>query len=97
MSSAGPIGPSFFPSDFDTLLGVPIIFQNDPARAMMYLGKGLELAEGLGDLDLKATMLCNMGNVLMQASSLFCRGSHRLLIIHSHQSWNRPKLLFIRS
>jgi len=41
--------------------------QNDPARAMMYLGKGLELAEGLGNLDLKATMLCNMGNVLMQA------------------------------
>jgi hypothetical protein len=34
---------------------------------MMYLGKGLELAEGLGNLDLKATMLCNMGNVLMQA------------------------------
>lgn len=29
-------------------------------------GKALELSEQLGDLDLKAGMLCNMGNVLMQ-------------------------------
>jgi chaperonin cofactor prefoldin len=33
---------------------------------MMYLNKGLELADGLGDLDLKASLLCNVGNVLMQ-------------------------------
>ena len=33
---------------------------------MMYLNKGLELADSLGDLDLKASLLCNVGNVLMQ-------------------------------
>ncbi len=40
--------------------------QNDPARAMLYLGKAMELAEQVDDLDLKASVVCNMGAVLMQ-------------------------------
>lgn len=42
---------------------------DDPNRALLFLGKALELAEQLGDEESKASMLCNMGNVLMQVRS----------------------------
>ena len=59
LSSCARAAPHLTPS-------LPPSPQNDPSRAMMYLGKALELAEKLGDLDLKASTLCNMGSVLMQ-------------------------------
>ncbi|GAX73840.1 hypothetical protein CEUSTIGMA_g1290.t1 [Chlamydomonas eustigma] len=52
----------------DCLGGLGMLYrsQNEPNKAMLLLNKALELADQLGDLDLKASMLCNMGSVLMQ-------------------------------
>ena len=56
---------------------------------MMYLTKGLELADGLGDLDLKASLLCNVGNVLMQIDQEKALGALQEAVALREQSVRR--------
>ncbi|KAG1661972.1 hypothetical protein FOA52_007144 [Chlamydomonas sp. UWO 241] len=47
-------------------LGMMCRAQDDPNRALIFLGKAMELAESINDIESTAAMLVNIGNVLMQ-------------------------------
>lgn len=47
-------------------LGMLSRSQDDPNRALMYFGKCMEIADQLGDVESRASVMLNMGNVLMQ-------------------------------
>jgi len=85
----------------DCLAGLGMMYraQAETDKALQYLNKALELSEKVGDMDSKASMLCNLGGVLMhsdQDKALDCLQQavalRELAIERLHEAGERAQL-----